>query len=175
MTFSRVVCYLFSRPSEKVSGTGDLLARSEGRKQLPDKNLDFQVCILITMKKKKFRELMHRSILLFDHRRAVFPKESSCRNHISYWTVFALMKTVCLTYAGMGKLISSCANGKTTSPPLTASISECILQFSLQIVVPFCVAIILADDHFVPEMNKFCLSPSFICSNKSQTPIFTWY
>ena len=53
MTFSRVVCYLFFRPSEKVSGTGDLLARSEGRKQLPDKNLDFQVCILITMKKKK--------------------------------------------------------------------------------------------------------------------------
>lgn len=35
------------RPSEKVSGTGDLLVRSEGRKKLPDKNLDFQVRVRI--------------------------------------------------------------------------------------------------------------------------------
>ncbi|XP_015759463.1 PREDICTED: dysferlin-like [Acropora digitifera] len=35
------------RPSEKVSGTGDVLARSEGRKKLPDKNLDFQVRVRI--------------------------------------------------------------------------------------------------------------------------------
>jgi len=31
------------RTPEKPSGTEDLLARSEARKKLPDKNLDFQV------------------------------------------------------------------------------------------------------------------------------------
>lgn len=54
-----VSLFFVYRPSEKVSGTGDLLARSEGRKQLPDKNLDFQVCILLTMTNKKIK-LMHR-------------------------------------------------------------------------------------------------------------------
>ena len=31
---------------EKLHGTEDLLAKSEARKKLPDKNLDFQVCKL---------------------------------------------------------------------------------------------------------------------------------
>ena len=31
---------------EKLPGTEDLLAKSEARKKLPDKNLDFQVCKL---------------------------------------------------------------------------------------------------------------------------------
>ena len=53
MTFALFLCSLFFRPSEKVSGTGDLLVRSEGRKKLPDKNLDFQVCILLTLTNKK--------------------------------------------------------------------------------------------------------------------------
>ena len=32
---------------EKLPGTEDLLAKSEARKKLPDKNLDFQVCKLL--------------------------------------------------------------------------------------------------------------------------------
>lgn len=35
------------RPTQKLSGTEDLLARSEARKQLPDKNLDFQVRVRV--------------------------------------------------------------------------------------------------------------------------------
>ena len=34
------------RMHEKLPGTEDLLAKSEARKKLPDKNLDFQVCKL---------------------------------------------------------------------------------------------------------------------------------
>ena len=34
------------RMHEKLHGTEDLLAKSEARKKLPDKNLDFQVCKL---------------------------------------------------------------------------------------------------------------------------------
>lgn len=37
----------FLRAPEKPSGTEDMLARSEARKKLPDKNLDFQVCYFI--------------------------------------------------------------------------------------------------------------------------------
>ena len=39
--------FLVYRAPEKPTGTGDLLAKSEARKKLPDKNLDFQVGICI--------------------------------------------------------------------------------------------------------------------------------
>ena len=42
-----VGCLSNCRTPEKPSGTEDLLARSEARKKLPDKNLDFQVWIFI--------------------------------------------------------------------------------------------------------------------------------
>ena len=42
---NNAACFL--RAPEKPSGTEDMLARSEARKKLPDKNLDFQVCYFI--------------------------------------------------------------------------------------------------------------------------------
>lgn len=47
LTVLLIGCLTNRRPLEKPSGTEDLLAKSEARKKLPDKNLDFQVWFFI--------------------------------------------------------------------------------------------------------------------------------